>query len=140
LFAGDVAGVAIGPGPIFPPCPPPDVNLEQWRESLARVRALRPAQLLLTHFGVRQTPELHIAELENRLSDWAEWMKNRILEGKSEEEIQPEFRRFTEDQLLAKGASPSDLIAYEQADPAAMSVTGLCRYWRKHHPECLKRT
>jgi glyoxylase-like metal-dependent hydrolase (beta-lactamase superfamily II) len=135
LFSGDVAGVAIGQGPIFPPCPPPDVNLEQWRTSLDRVRALNPAQLFLTHFGLRAQPALHLAELETRLSEWAEWIKDRILENKTEAEILPEFRRFTENQLVAAGATPSDLVAYEQADPAAMSVTGLCRYWRKYHPD-----
>ena len=137
LFAGDVAGVVIGKGPIFPPCPPPDVNIEKWKESLNRIRALNPTQLLLTHYGLQSRPEAHLAELEARLVDWAVWMKERMLEGKSEEEILPEFRRFTEDQLLAAGAAPSDLLAYEQADPAAMSITGLCRYWRKHHPNLL---
>jgi glyoxylase-like metal-dependent hydrolase (beta-lactamase superfamily II) len=137
LFAGDVAGVVIGKGPIFPPCPPPDVNVEKWKESLNRIRALNPVQLLLTHFGLQPKPEVHLAELETRLMDWAVWMKARMLEGKSEEKILPEFQRFTEDQLLAAGASPSDLLAYEQADPASMSITGLCRYWRKHHPDLL---
>jgi glyoxylase-like metal-dependent hydrolase (beta-lactamase superfamily II) len=135
LFSGDVAGVAIGKGPIFPPCPPPDVNLELWRASLERIRALNPTQLFLTHFGLRQQPELHLRELETRLTDWAAWMKDRMSEGKSEEEILPEFRRFTENQLVAAGGTPADLVAYEQADPAAMSVTGLCRYWRKYHPD-----
>ncbi len=139
LFAGDVAGVVIGNGPIFPPCPPPDVDIEKWKESLNRIRALNPAQLLLTHFGLQSKPEVHLAELETRLMDWAVWMKARMLEGKSEEEIVPEFHRFTEDQLLAVGASPSDLLAYEQADPASMSVTGLSRYWRKHHPDLLDK-
>jgi glyoxylase-like metal-dependent hydrolase (beta-lactamase superfamily II) len=135
LFAGDVAGVVIGKGPIFPPCPPPDVNINKWKESLNRIRALSPVQLLLTHFGLQTKPEAHLAELETRLTDWAIWMKERMLEGKSDEEIVPEFQRFTEGQLLAAGASPSDLLAYEQADPAGMSVTGLTRYWRKHHPD-----
>ncbi|MBV8097793.1 MAG: MBL fold metallo-hydrolase [Verrucomicrobia bacterium] len=137
LFAGDVAGVVIGKGPVFPPCPPPDVNIEKWKESLNRVRALNPAQLFLTHFGLQARPDVHLTELETRLMDWAVWMKERMLEGKSEEKILPEFQRFTGDQLLAAGASPADLQAYEQADPAGMSVTGLCRYWRKHHPELL---
>jgi glyoxylase-like metal-dependent hydrolase (beta-lactamase superfamily II) len=137
LFAGDVAGVAIGKGPIFPPCPPPDVNIEKWKESLNRIRTLNPTQLLLTHYGLQSNPEIHLTELETRLMDWAAWMKERMLAGTSEEEILPQFRRFTENQLLTNGASPSDLEAYEQADPAAMSVTGLCRYWRKHHPDLL---
>jgi glyoxylase-like metal-dependent hydrolase (beta-lactamase superfamily II) len=133
LFAGDVAGVVIGKGPIFPPCPPPDININKWKDSLNRIRALSPVQLLLTHFGLQPKPEVHLAELETRLIDWAIWVKKRMLEGKSDEEIVPEFQRFTEGQLLAAGTSPSDLLAYEQADPAGMSVTGLTRYWRKHH-------
>ena len=140
LFAGDVAGVAIGSGPIFPPCPPPDLNVERWQESLNRVRDLNPAELFLTHFGLRQNPQTHLSELENRLSEWVTWMKDRLLENKSEAEILPEFRHFTDQQLLAGGASPTDQIAYEQADPAAMSVTGICRYWRKYHPEALGGT
>ena len=135
LFSGDVAGVAIGKGPVFPPCPPPDLNLEQWRASLKRIRGFNPAELFLTHFGLKQQPELHLAELESRLTEWATWIKDRMAESKSEEEILPEFRRFTENQLVRAGATASDLVAYEQADPAAMSVTGLCRYWRKYHPD-----
>jgi glyoxylase-like metal-dependent hydrolase (beta-lactamase superfamily II) len=137
LFAGDVAGVAIGKGPIFPPCPPPDVNIEKWLESLQRIRALNAVRLFLTHYGLRSSPEIHLAELETRLTEWSVWMKERMLAGTSEEKILPEFRRFTEHQLLANGVTPSDLEAYEQADPAAMSVTGLCRYWRKYHPDLL---
>jgi glyoxylase-like metal-dependent hydrolase (beta-lactamase superfamily II) len=135
LFAGDVAGVAIGQGPVVPPCPPPDVHLEKWHESIKRVRALSPTQLLLTHFGLRQNPEAHLQELEDRLEDWADWMKSRLLEGKSEEQINPEFQRFTEDELRKAGVTSAGLATYEQSDPATMSVTGLSRYWRKYHPE-----
>jgi hypothetical protein len=62
-------------------------------------------------------------------------MKQRLLDGKSETEIVPEFQKFTENELLLGGAKPEDLSTYEQADPASMSVTGLTRYWRKYHPE-----
>lgn len=30
LFAGDIAGVRIAPGPVLPPTPPPDIHLESW--------------------------------------------------------------------------------------------------------------
>ena len=43
VFAGDVAGVLIrGKGPM-PPCPPPDIHLESWKDSLDKIRALDPA-------------------------------------------------------------------------------------------------
>ncbi|MEL6822087.1 MAG: MBL fold metallo-hydrolase [Calditrichota bacterium] len=37
LFAGDVAGVKIGSGPVVPPCPPPDINIEDWKTSIQRI-------------------------------------------------------------------------------------------------------
>ena len=62
-------------------------------------------------------------------------MKHRLLDGKSETKIVPEFQKFTESELLSNGARQEDLSTYEQADPASMSVAGLIRYWRKYHPE-----
>src|SRR5690554_5577927 len=38
LFTGDVAGVKINKGPVVPPCPPPDINIEAWKESIAMLK------------------------------------------------------------------------------------------------------
>jgi glyoxylase-like metal-dependent hydrolase (beta-lactamase superfamily II) len=139
VFAGDVAGVLIRGGPPIPPSPPPDIHLESWKESLAKIRALKPASLHVTHFGRVDNPARSLDALEKRLFRWADWMKQRLLEGKSEPAIIPEFQKFTEGELLTDGAQQADLSTYEQADPAFMSVAGLTRYWRKHHPEQLTR-
>ena len=135
LFAGDVAGVLIHHGPPIPPFPPPDVHLESWKESLDKIRALKPISLHVTHFGRVDDPIRSLDALEKRLFGWADWMKQRLLEGKSETEIIPEFQKFTESELLSDGAQQEDLGPYEHADPASMSVSGLIRYWRKFHPE-----
>ena len=135
LFAGDVAGVLIREGPAIPPFPPPDIHLESWKQSLDKIRALKPVSLHVTHFGRVDDPTRSLDALEKRLFNWADWMKQRLLDGKSETEIVPEFQKFTENELLLGGAKPEDLSTYEQADPASMSVTGLTRYWRKYHPE-----
>jgi glyoxylase-like metal-dependent hydrolase (beta-lactamase superfamily II) len=137
LFAGDIAGVAIGKGPVLPPCPPPDIDIEAWRSSIVKIQQLEPERLCLTHFGQFNDPATHLKELSDRLSAWAEWMKNALRTGKSEEAIVPEFQRFAEQEILGTGASPKEAAIYEQADPAAMSVSGLSRYWKKHHPEAL---
>src|SRR4051812_30972364 len=50
VFGGDVAGVRLGNGPPSPPLVPPELDIEAWRESLAKIRALNPAKLYLPHF------------------------------------------------------------------------------------------
>ena len=138
MFAGDVAGVIIRGGPPIPPFPPPDIHLESWKESLDKIRALGPASLHITHFGKVDDPMRTLEDLEKRMFGWADWMKRRLLEGKSETEIIPEFEKFAARELLAGGASPDDLNTYEQADPVSMSIAGLTRYWQKYHPEKLQ--
>jgi glyoxylase-like metal-dependent hydrolase (beta-lactamase superfamily II) len=134
LFAGDVVGVTIDGGPSIPPFPPPDIHLESWKQSLDKIRLLFPSSLYVTHFGKIDSPIKLIDEFEQRLFSWADWVKRRLLEGKSESEIVPEFQAFTEQSLRAAGLNAQQLSTYEQADPAAMSVAGLSRYWKKYHP------
>ncbi|MBV9644277.1 MAG: MBL fold metallo-hydrolase [Verrucomicrobia bacterium] len=135
VFAGDIAGVLIHGGPPIPPFPPPDIHLESWKDSLAKIRLLKPFSLHITHFGKVADPIPAIDALENRIFDWADWIRQRFLEGRSEAEIIPEFERFTVQELLSEGTPVEDLATYERADPASMSVAGLARYWRKYHPE-----
>lgn len=135
LFAGDTAGVLIPGGPTTPPFPPPDIHLEAWKESLRKIRSLNPASVHITHWGRIDDPAQKLDALEERLFNWADWIRQRMLEGKSEAEMIPEFEQFTVEQLLAYGTPKELLATYEQADPASMSVAGLTRYWRKYHPD-----
>ena len=134
-FVGDLAGVRIPGGPITPPCPPPDIHLELWKESLEKIRALKLASLHLTHFGRVDQPIDAINTLEECLFSWADWIRQRMLEGKSEAQIVPEFEDFTRQKLIEAGTPQEVLAIYEQADPAFMSVAGLVRYWQKFHPD-----
>jgi glyoxylase-like metal-dependent hydrolase (beta-lactamase superfamily II) len=136
LYAGDVAGVSIQGGPLVPPCPPPDLDLAAWRESLARLRALAPRRILLTHGGIL-TDIAALDVLEHRLEVWSRWVLREMQAGHPEEEIIPAFERFVWSELRAAGLGDEQIAAYEQGDPAAMSAAGLARYWRKFHPEAL---
>lgn len=138
LFAGDVMGVSIDGGPCLPPCPPPDLHIEQWLESLKRIMALRPGRVFLTHFGELDDPVKRMNELVERLLDWAEWMREELKIGMTEEKITPLFEQRVWAELRQAGLNEAMVATYEQADPAAMSVSGLARYWRKHRPEALK--
>ncbi len=137
VFAGDVAGVLIPGGPAIPPFPPPDIHLETWKASLDKIRRLNPDSIHITHWGRIDRPKQTLDALEERLFRWAEWVRQRMIEGKSESEMVTEFEQFTSEQLLANGTPKELLATYEQADPAFMSVAGLTRYWRKCHPEKL---
>lgn len=135
LIGGDITGVRIGRGPVLPPCPPPEINVEVWGDSLAKVRASRPKRLYLTHFGEFTDVDGHLDALEDTLSDWAEWMRRRLKERKSREAIVPEFEAYVSEQLRRAGLSEAEVQEYEFADPSWMSVDGLMRYWSKFHPE-----
>lgn len=131
LFSGDVAGVKIGDGPVVPPCPPPDINLEDWNQSIDLVLEKSPSKIYLTHFDAIENIDQHLSDLKVILNDWAYWIKEKWESGLSAEEITPEFSSYTADQLRQKGVDEHGVEQYEAANPSWMSVAGLIRYWKK---------
>ncbi|RMG79362.1 MAG: MBL fold metallo-hydrolase [Bacteroidetes bacterium] len=131
LIAGDVAGVKIDDGIVLPPCPPPDINIEQWLDSIRLIRSRRFDALYLTHFGEVTDVKNHLIELKGRLLNWATWIKPFFDAGKSAEEIIPLFQEYVRKQLSAAGIEGESLERYESANPSWMSVAGLLRYWKK---------
>ena len=68
VVTGDVGGIRFpGADHVAPPMPPPDIDVELWRESLELIRSLQPERLLLTHYGAFDDPARHLDELEERL-------------------------------------------------------------------------
>lgn len=131
LFTGDVAGVRMAGGPVMPPCPPPDIHVEDWRASIQLMRELPSERLFLTHFGEIPDKTAHLDALENRLLSWAEWMRPHASANAAPESLVSDFQAFVNSQLLEAGVDQADLARYEAANPAFMSVAGLLRYWRK---------
>lgn len=131
IFTGDVAGVKIEHGPVVPPCPPPDINLEDWNQSIDLILGLKAERLYLTHYGAVTDIANHLSALQDILKDWAYWIKEKWEKGSSTEAITPEFSAYTASQLRKKGVSEQGLNQYEAANPSWMSVAGLIRYWKK---------
>ena len=131
IFCGDIAGVKIGEGPVVPPCPPPDIELEDWISSINMILKSEAKSIYLTHFGEITEIEEHIVELKSILRDWAFWIKDEWVKGLSAEEITPRFAEYTAKQLKEKGVSDMGIKQYEAANPSWMSVAGLIRYWEK---------
>lgn len=65
-FPGDVAGVVLGgDGPVLPPTPPPDVDVDAWLASLAALRERAPTWLGLPHYGAHEDADARLAEAED---------------------------------------------------------------------------
>lgn len=135
VFGGDVAGVRLGGGPPVPPFVPPELEIEAWLESIAKIRHLNPAKLYLPHFGLVKGPiSEHLDALEERVSRWSIWFRDRLRDGDDEQKLTPAFHEFVANDLRSAGATGKELADYEQADPSFMAVSAAIRYWRKHHP------
>ena len=130
MFTGDVAGVKIKQGPVVPPCPPPDIHIENWKASLELLRDQNPKRLYLTHFGTVDYPEAHLSELKHILENWAHWMKKHFDHKTEIKEVEKEFMEYTKAQFEEQNVSPEDYQRYELANPGWMSVSGLLRYWK----------
>ncbi|HMX39645.1 MAG TPA: MBL fold metallo-hydrolase [Saprospiraceae bacterium] len=131
VFTGDVAGVRIGKGPVVPPCPPPDIHVEDWLNSIRLLRELPAEHLRLTHFGLVTDKHSHLNALENRLLSAAEWMRPYAEARTPVEEVVPPFQAFVLAELAQAGVDEEGLQRYDAANPAFMSVAGLMRYWQK---------
>jgi glyoxylase-like metal-dependent hydrolase (beta-lactamase superfamily II) len=122
LHAGDAVGVRIQPGRyVFPAAPPPDVDLDGWARTFAEIERRRPARFALTHFGVVEDPEEHLARMREELARAAE----RVRSGMGQEEFMAAVRA----DIVA--SDEGDVAYYERAGPVWQTYLGLKRYWEK---------
>src|SRR5437762_10018644 len=90
LFGGDIAGVRLGNGPPIPPFVPPELHIESWHESIAKIRELNPTNLYLPHFGlVKGSVAAHLEALDERVTRWSQWFRKKISAGARESDLVP---------------------------------------------------
>ena len=117
-FTGDVAGTRNGDGPIIPPTPPPDIDLELWHASLDVLGDWAPERLALTHFGTFDDVPVHLAVLREALHLWGELARHTD----SQTYAEAVARRF---------ASDPEARSRAQSTPPETLWPGLHRYWTK---------
>jgi glyoxylase-like metal-dependent hydrolase (beta-lactamase superfamily II) len=121
-FVGDTGGVRIREdGLTVPPTPPPDIDLDAWHESIERIRAWGPERVVVTHFGAYEDVDAQLDELERRLDERAERVR----------ELGRDAFIASIEREIADGADAELGPAYTQAAPADQMQAGLERFWRK---------
>ncbi len=126
LYSGDAAGVRIAPGRfVFPPTPPPEIDVELWQATIAELERREPGRLALIHFGVFDDVDRHLDELRTVLATWSE----RVRDGIDEQGF---IAAATAD---VAASDPDEEAVYNRAAPYSHCYAGLERYWRKHRDE-----
>jgi glyoxylase-like metal-dependent hydrolase (beta-lactamase superfamily II) len=131
-FVGDTAGIRRGTGQyIMPASPPPDVDLELWRESETRILRWEPDTLFLTHFGPFNGARQHFQEMMGRLNEWSRAARRLVADqGLAEEQREQQFiAEAVQDLRRIVGVAEAE--QYSRAGSIAYSWQGLARYWRK---------
>lgn len=131
-FTGDIGGVRI-PGYHYlrVPMPPPELNFENWRASIARLRREKFTRIAPTHFGFYDDPEWQLGAVERGIDAAERWLE-RVMPGDPPiEELRQKFSEWVAEEGRREGLSPETVEAYELANPPGMSADGLQRYWKK---------
>jgi glyoxylase-like metal-dependent hydrolase (beta-lactamase superfamily II) len=130
-FVGDTAGVRLHDGGvIMPPTPPPDIDLEAWRHSLARIERWEASTLFITHFGPHAPVRPHLTEMADQLEVTSGLVKTSLAREGTDDDREAWFADEVR-RALRRRMSEADAEAYEVAGRFDISWRGLARYWRK---------
>jgi glyoxylase-like metal-dependent hydrolase (beta-lactamase superfamily II) len=121
-FVGDVGGVRIPPGDLtLAPTPPPDIDLEAWRDSLDTIGDWGPSALCMTHFGSTDGVERQLDRVRESAASLAKRVRGATLD-----DFQVALREKVQATLDAEVVERLELAA-----PFDHIYLGLERYWRK---------
>ena len=133
VFAGDTAGVrAPGTGYVCPPTPPPDLDLDAWHATIARLATLEARRLCLAHFGVVTDVAAHLGALGRNLDGFRDLAVTALASGADGPELTARISAAMAAGLVAGTPDvepdPTVLTELEWATPAFMAAMGLTRY------------
>ena len=129
-FVGDTAGMSVNGGYVLPPTPPPDIDIELWEGSVARIEAWSPATLFLTHYGPAMHVRPHLQSLLENLHSAAAVVKASLEAPGTDEERTQVFTEHLRRELRSH-MTEMEFEAYRVTAPPELLWLGLARYWRK---------
>jgi len=135
-FTGDIGAVRVGRIPhLRIPTPPPELNIELWRGSVAKLKKEYTngafTRIAPTHFGIFEDAGWHLDNLESQLNQVNDWIEREMPENPTLDEVNERFLNWVEQNAREAGLSSADIQAFEAANPSWMSPAGIYRYWHK---------
>lgn len=132
-FTGDIGGVRLdGRRTLRLPMPPPDLHLEKWRQSLARLRQMDFRRIAPTHFGIYDDPDWHLEAIARALDEVETWMEATLPADPPLELFRQQYKDWLEKLSGREGLDMSQAAMQEAANPSVMSADGIYRYWHKY--------
>lgn len=132
VVTGDVGGIRFpGADHVVPPMPPPDIDVQAWRESLSLLRGLEPDRLLLTHYGAFDDPIRHLDELEERILRWTDLAEQVVADGGDRKDLAASLDALEEGEIAAENLRDDILERYRRLCPMPENSAGLYRWAKK---------
>lgn len=133
LFTGDAAGARIGGSSILvPTLSPPEIDIDLWKESIDRMKALEPERLALTHMGIFDDAVPHLDGLMPAIRECME-IADRVLQSPDDESALAEALT-----LELRGAFENEggdvdraYAAMQYAMPTWLAAKGIVRVFKK---------
>ncbi|MDH3744772.1 MAG: MBL fold metallo-hydrolase [Acidobacteriota bacterium] len=131
-FVGDAMGIRIpGSDWLDLPAPPPEFDLETWKETLIVLEGKKFATVYRTHFGPSSEVSSEADRLAGILDETTGFVGTLVDRELGREEMLTTFEGWVRGRLSEAGADDERVQLYEVVNPRGMSVDGIVRYWRK---------
>lgn len=139
-FSGDVGAIRIpGYRYIRIPMPPPELELDRWKNSIRKIQNIRPQYIAPTHFGVYDDAGAHLSKTLTIIEEIQVWMDQHLTKTLDANLLKDEFNKLMADQAKRETLTPEVIEAFALSNPLDMSIDGMIRYWKKIlHPEHLE--
>ena len=78
--------------------PPPELNLQKWRRSIARLRGEAFDRIAPTHFGIYEDPDWHLQAVERCLDEAERWLEHAMAGQPGIEDLRAAFTDWMTEQ------------------------------------------
>jgi len=135
LFTGDLAGIKRTEGPVIPPLPPPDIDIDLWISNINKMLDISHIDTYYaTHGSLITDVNAHMNQLKDALVSFSEFTKPYYEAGTPVMEILPPFIEFVSKKLSSEGMSTDQINTFLEGGALIADLHGLMRYWSKKLP------